>query len=72
MTMPSREFLVGQATRNALHDNLSVVIQLEGTPAAMRRLMTICNPTHEQHWFFNETRAHYRALVSRFQSQEAV
>lgn len=64
--MVSRQFLIQQATLNALDEWMPNIVRLDGAAAAARRVMDICGaPDLEGHWLYRDVRKHFKLLDRR-------
>lgn len=65
---PSREFLIRQATLNALAQHVPEATRLDGAPSAMRQLVAICGWKHGQPsaWFCRSVRDHFSIIEAQY------
>lgn len=64
---PSRQFMVQQATLNAIAKHLPSVIRIDGISAAARTLLNVIGePDCERHWFYREVRREFKAIASYY------
>lgn len=65
---PSREFMIQQATLNALAQHMPAATRLDGASSAMRHLVALCGWEHGQpsDWFCRSVRDHFAVIEAQY------